>query len=135
MPIKPMHQFIIPIVFAVLSTVLLPPAHSQSTNSDVSIRTDFEGGRLGEVTQVSENYWQGALLGESDAENRNRQASWYYFRVDGSKDQPLTRDGVERRESRETQRSPHGRRLAGSGSEAGRGTGCGSEGIRFSNAN
>ena len=78
------------VTLVALSTVLLPPAHSQSMDSDVSIRTDFEGGRLGEVTQVSENYWQGALLGESDAENRNRQASWYYFRVDGLKHQPLT---------------------------------------------
>ena len=30
------------------------------------------------------------MLGESDSENRNRQASWYYFRVDGSQNRPLT---------------------------------------------
>ncbi len=65
-------------------------AHGQSTNSKVSISTDFEGGTLGEVTQVSENHWRCALSGESDSEDRNRQASWYYFRVDGSKGQPLT---------------------------------------------
>ena len=73
-----------------VSTRLLAPAHGQSTASGVSIHADFEGGRLGEVTRGANNHWQCALRGESDAENRNRQASWYYFRVDGSQNQPLT---------------------------------------------
>ena len=85
-----MRQLFFLITLVVLSTVLLPPARSQSAALDVSIHTNFEGGRLGEVTQVSENYWQCALLGESDSENRNRQASWYYFRVDGTNGRPLT---------------------------------------------
>ncbi|GHB86738.1 hypothetical protein GCM10007390_48030 [Persicitalea jodogahamensis] len=73
-----------------LSATQLAPAYGQSSSAGVSISANFEGGRLGQVTQVSNNRWQCALLGETDSENRNRQASWYYFRVDGSKDQPLT---------------------------------------------
>ncbi len=70
---------------------LLPPAFSQpSPQSLISISTDFEGGNLGSIQQRSKNHWQCALPGERDADNRNRQASWYYFRIDGAKEQPLT---------------------------------------------
>ena len=85
-----MHRFFALTILSALSTGLLAPVRSQPTGSGVSITADFEGGRLGEVTQVSENHWQCALLGESDSENRNRQASWYYFRVDGFQEQLLT---------------------------------------------
>ena len=79
-----------------LISSLLPPAFSQSTaSSTISISTDFEGGNLGGVKQLSETHWECALAGESDADNRNRQASWYYFRIDGAKGQPLTVDLTE----------------------------------------
>lgn len=61
-------------------------------SSEVSIHTDFEGGNLGEVQQISDNHWECAVAGESDSEDRNRQASWYYFRVEGAKDQQLIID-------------------------------------------
>ena len=35
------------------------------------------------------------MNGETDQDGRNRQASWFYFRVDGAKDQPLTLDLVD----------------------------------------
>ena len=82
-----MQQFVIQITVFMLGT--LSVACGQPAETEVSINTDFEGGTLGEVTHVSGNHWQCALSGESDSEDRNRQASWYYFRVDGSKDQPL----------------------------------------------
>ena len=65
---------------------------SQSSDSSISIHTNFEGGNLGDITQLSETHWQCALAGESDSEHRNRQASWYYFQVDGAQDQPMTID-------------------------------------------
>ncbi|MDF9798534.1 hypothetical protein OKW21_003797 [Catalinimonas alkaloidigena] len=61
-------------------------------NVDMSIRTNFEGGRLGEVRQIADNHWECAVAGESDSEGRNRQASWYYFRIDGAKGETLTID-------------------------------------------
>lgn len=57
---------------------------------EISIHTDFEAGSLGKVEQVSKTHWRCAVEGESDWDNRNRQASWYYFRLEGAKDQPLT---------------------------------------------
>ena len=69
--------------------------HSQPIDSAISIHTDFEGGNLGEVTRVSDTHWRCALAGESDADNRNRQASWYYFRINGAQGQSLTIDLVD----------------------------------------
>ena len=66
-----------------LAAVLLPTIH-----------TDFEGGSLGKIERVSETHFRLAVKGESDQDNRNRQANWYYFRVDGAASQPLTLDIV-----------------------------------------
>jgi hypothetical protein len=58
-----------------------------------TIHTDFEGGSLGGVKKVSETHYRLAVKDESDQDARNRQANWYYFRVDGAS-QPLTLDIV-----------------------------------------
>jgi hypothetical protein len=49
-----------------------------------TISAGFEGGSIGEVRQLAEHHYECALEGETDQDGRNRQASWYYFRVDGS---------------------------------------------------
>lgn len=59
-----------------------------------SIHTDFEGGSLGKIEKVSDTHFRLAVKGESDQDHRNRQANWYYFRVDGAPSQPLTLDIV-----------------------------------------
>lgn len=62
--------------------------------SAVTIHTDFEGGCLGQIQKVSDSHFRLAVKGESDQDHRNRQANWYYFRVDGASSQPLTLDMV-----------------------------------------
>jgi hypothetical protein len=59
-----------------------------------SIHTDFEGGALGKIEKVSETHFRLAVKGESDNEGRNRQANWYYFRLDDTGSAPLTLDIV-----------------------------------------
>ena len=93
--INPPHQFTLFFISAWLLTVLPSLVGSQSVTAPVSIRTDFEGGNLGHVTRLSDTHWQCALAGESDSDQRNRQASWYYFRVDGAQGQPLTIDLID----------------------------------------
>src|SRR5579862_637633 len=61
-----------------------------STPGSVSIATDFEGGCLGTIEQASETTFRCAVPGQADHEGRNRQASWYYFRVDGAKNREVT---------------------------------------------
>jgi hypothetical protein len=58
------------------------------------IHTNFEGGSLGQIQKVSERHLRLAVKGESDQDGRNRQANWYYFRVDGASSQPVTLDIV-----------------------------------------
>src|SRR5689334_1581663 len=51
----------------------------------ITVSTDFDGGSLGRREAVSETHWRLGSQGEKDQDGRNRQANWYYFRVDGAK--------------------------------------------------
>lgn len=61
----------------------------------VTIHTDFEGGSLGRVEKVSTEHFRLGAKGEKDQDGRNRQANWYYFRVDGADSKELTLDMVD----------------------------------------
>lgn len=62
------------------------------TTLALSVNTQFEGGSTGAVEQVSATHLRIDVAGEADQDKRNRQASWYYFRVDGAKGRALTID-------------------------------------------
>ncbi len=66
-----------------------------ATAAAVSFRTDFEAGNLGRVETVAPDHYRCHVLGESDQDKRNRQASWYYFRIDGARGRTLTIDLVD----------------------------------------
>jgi hypothetical protein len=70
-----------------LALLALPLA---ACSSAVSITTDFEGGSLGKVEQVSATQFRCAVAGQADQDGRNRQASWYCFRLDGAKGREVT---------------------------------------------
>lgn len=61
----------------------------------ITVSTDFDGGNTGLVETVSPTHLRVAVKGESDQNKRNRQGSWYYFRVDGAGKEPLTIDMVD----------------------------------------
>jgi Cytosolic carboxypeptidase N-terminal domain/Zinc carboxypeptidase len=61
----------------------------------VSVHTDFEGGALGRIEQVSPTHFRLGMKGEKDQDGRNRQANWYYFRVDGADGKELTFDMID----------------------------------------
>jgi hypothetical protein len=61
----------------------------------ISVKADFEGGALGKIERISEAHFRCGVKGESDQDGRNRQANWYYFRVDGAKGQSLTIDLID----------------------------------------
>src|SRR3982751_4212058 len=61
----------------------------------VTVRTDFEGGSLGRIEKVSARHFRLGVKGEKDHDGRNRQASWYYFRVDGAGRKELTLDLID----------------------------------------
>jgi len=66
-----------------------------SASKSISIHANFEGAALGKIVRVAETHFRCGVKGESDQDGRNRQANWYYFRVDGAKDQALTVDMVD----------------------------------------
>lgn len=49
-----------------------------------SVAADFEGASVARVEQLSPAHFRIAVKGETDQQGRNRQASWYFFRVDGA---------------------------------------------------
>ncbi len=50
----------------------------------MAVRSDFEGGSIGRVQVAGPRHLICSVKGEVDHEKRNRQASWYYFRIDGT---------------------------------------------------
>ena len=56
----------------------------------VTIRWNFEGGNLAKAEQTGPDSFRCHLSGQVDQDGRNRQASWYYFRADHTKNRSLT---------------------------------------------
>lgn len=48
----------------------------------ITVNANFEAGSVGKVEAVSPHHFRCPVVGESDQDQRNRQASWYYFRLD-----------------------------------------------------
>ncbi|MFO0809171.1 MAG: M14-type cytosolic carboxypeptidase [Gemmataceae bacterium] len=57
---------------------------------EVTFNTNFEGGSLGRVEAVGPNHYRCAVAGQQDQRGRNRQANWYFFRIDHARGRDLT---------------------------------------------
>ena len=60
------------------------------TNSPIRFNTRFEDAALGKIIAVGENEFRCAVLGQCDERGRNRQVSWFYFRMENVAKRPLT---------------------------------------------
>jgi hypothetical protein len=56
----------------------------------ITFNKDFEDGSLGKVEKLSDTTFRCAVEGQHDERGHNRQASWYYFRMDQTRDRDLT---------------------------------------------
>jgi hypothetical protein len=56
----------------------------------VVLSSDFEGGNIRDVQHLGPAHLRVNVPGETDQDGRNRQANWYYFRLDGVKGKDLT---------------------------------------------
>jgi hypothetical protein len=65
-------------------------AAQYSPTDAISIHWDFEGGSLEKIDKVGTDHYRCHVKGQVDQDGRNRQASWFYFRVDGAKGKLLT---------------------------------------------
>lgn len=64
----------------ILGNVLVLAA---ALSAEVKITADFANASVGSVTKVSELHYRVGVKGQTDQNGRNRQASWYSFRVTG----------------------------------------------------
>lgn len=69
---------------ALLAAAVLPAC------APVSITSDFECGSLGRVERQAETRFVCAVEGQADHDGRNRQVTWYAFRLDGAKGREVT---------------------------------------------
>jgi hypothetical protein len=78
----------------VLSAMLaLAPARSIAADASqppVLFNTAFESGSLGRIEKLSETEFRLHLKGQQDARGRNRQATWFYVRLDDVAGRELT---------------------------------------------
>jgi hypothetical protein len=65
-------------------------ALGDSSSGPISIHWNFEGGSLAKAERTGDASFRCHVNGQVDQDGRNRQASWYYFRVDGAKGRALT---------------------------------------------
>ncbi|HEU5118106.1 MAG TPA: M14-type cytosolic carboxypeptidase, partial [Isosphaeraceae bacterium] len=71
------------ILFVVGMSWLYPPNAKAGEPAEIRFNTAFEGGSLGTVERVGDGSYRCRVRGQQDEHGRNRQASWYYFRMDG----------------------------------------------------
>ena len=67
-----------PFALAAAPPVTRPAAEAEP----ITFNTNFEGGSIGRIEKLSETSFRCHVAGQHDERGRNRQASWYYFRMD-----------------------------------------------------
>ena len=71
------------------------PAQTPSTTGRVEeapvfINTAFESGSIGKIDKLGDNEFRLHVIGQQDSRGRNRQATWYYFRMENVANRELT---------------------------------------------
>lgn len=75
---------------AVVTTLPIPAAAGEAPDRpEVTFSTNFEGGSLGRVEKLSPVEFRLHVAGQHDERGRNRQASWYFFRLDNVRGREL----------------------------------------------
>jgi hypothetical protein len=69
--------------------LLAVPERSRA-DSPILFNTNFEAGSLGKIEVLGENQFRCSVQGQTDERGRNRQANWYYFRMEGVKGRTIT---------------------------------------------
>ena len=79
---------------AALVTVGVATIHGVAAETTVAkpviFNTAFESGSIGVIERLADNEYRLNVRGQQDAFGRNRQATWFYFRMDDVADRPLT---------------------------------------------
>lgn len=79
-------------IIALLLLALCPLLAGAEAQQAITVASDFEAGSVGKISYLSETHLQCPVVGQSDQDKRNRQPSWFYFRLDGVAGRDLTLD-------------------------------------------
>jgi Zinc carboxypeptidase/Cytosolic carboxypeptidase N-terminal domain len=77
------------LIVACACTLLIATAAGADEPVPIRFNTNFEGGSLGVVERLGEASYRCRVKGQQDEYGRNRQASWYFFRMDGVRGRDL----------------------------------------------
>ncbi|WP_406694164.1 M14-type cytosolic carboxypeptidase [Singulisphaera sp. Ch08] len=87
----PLHGLFPRLAWATFAAAwMLALAGAAPEDSRIRFSTNFEGGSLGTIEAVSETEFRCHVKGQQDEHGRNRQASWFSFRIDGARGRDLT---------------------------------------------
>src|ERR1041384_5412762 len=73
-----------------LASFLFLAVNVEAQKASLTINTNFEDASIGKIERPAEDVLRCHVAGQSDERGRNRQANWYYFRLDGTKDREIT---------------------------------------------
>lgn len=73
-----------------LSLVTAVSSLSAQTERPVWFNKSFEDATIGKIEKLGDNEFRCAVEGQCDERGRNRQVSWFYFRMDNVKGRPLS---------------------------------------------
>ena len=73
-----------------LASICAAAAPASSSVKPVLFNTAFESGSLGKIEKLGDNEFRLHLEGQQDSRGRNRQATWFYFRMDDVAGRELT---------------------------------------------
>jgi hypothetical protein len=76
--------------FLALAAGLATALHAETARGPVRFNTAFEGAALDRVEVVAETEFRVYVPGQQDERGRNRQATWYYFRMDNVRGREVT---------------------------------------------
>src|SRR5262245_21761242 len=71
------------IAAVVISLFLSAALDAAAAPSAITFSKNFEGGALGKIEKLADARFRCFVEGQHDERGRNRQADWYYFRMDG----------------------------------------------------
>ncbi|MEO8429005.1 MAG: M14-type cytosolic carboxypeptidase [Verrucomicrobiota bacterium] len=77
-------------VTAILVLLELTALAAAQEKPAITFNKNFEGGSLGKIEKLSDAHFRCYVEGQCDEHGRNRQANWYYFRMDGVQEREVT---------------------------------------------
>jgi hypothetical protein len=68
----------------------VPATTAPAPSHAITFNKNFEGGSLGKIEKLGDTEFRAYVEGQCDEHGRNRQANWYYFRMDGVNERDVT---------------------------------------------